>query len=45
MFLSRDLQLNSQKYLCAGCGRHVEKTYANRFRYCEYTGKLKRKLK
>ncbi|CAF0774810.1 unnamed protein product [Adineta ricciae] len=36
---NRDHQLRKQSYLCAGCGRHVEKGYAHRYRYCEYTGK------
>ncbi|CAF1321605.1 unnamed protein product [Adineta steineri] len=36
---NRDNQLRKQSYLCAGCGRHVEKGYAHRYRYCEYTGK------
>ncbi|CAF4628213.1 unnamed protein product, partial [Rotaria magnacalcarata] len=35
----RDSQLKKQGYLCAGCGRHVEKGFAYRYRYCEYTGK------
>jgi hypothetical protein len=33
--------LKKQGDLCAGCGRDVEKGYASRFRYCEYTGKKK----
>ncbi|CAF1127809.1 unnamed protein product [Adineta steineri] len=37
--VNRDSQLKKQGYLCAGCGRGVEKGYAHRFRYCEYTGK------
>ncbi|CAF1028864.1 unnamed protein product [Rotaria sordida] len=37
--VNRDSQLKKQGYLCAGCGRDVEKGYAHRFRYCEYTGK------
>ncbi|CAF3880229.1 unnamed protein product [Rotaria sp. Silwood1] len=37
--VNRDIQLKKQGYLCAGCGRDVEKGYAHRFRYCEYTGK------
>lgn len=36
---SRDAQLRDQHYLCAGCGRHVEKAYARLYRYCEYTGR------
>ncbi|UJR31583.1 hypothetical protein I4U23_019070 [Adineta vaga] len=36
---NREIQLKKQSYLCAGCGRHVEKGYAHRYRYCEYTGK------
>ncbi|CAF1237855.1 unnamed protein product [Rotaria sp. Silwood1] len=36
---NRDSQLRKQGYLCAGCGRHVEKGFAHRYRYCEYTGK------
>ncbi|CAF4174429.1 unnamed protein product, partial [Rotaria sp. Silwood2] len=36
---NRDSQLKKQGYLCAGCGRHVEKGFAHRYRYCEYTGK------
>ncbi|CAF4322124.1 unnamed protein product, partial [Adineta steineri] len=35
--VNRDSQLKKQGYLCAGCGRGVEKGYAHRFRYCEYT--------
>ncbi|CAF1168740.1 unnamed protein product [Adineta ricciae] len=35
----RESQLKKQNHLCAGCGRGVEKGYAHRFRYCEYTGK------
>lgn len=39
MFISsRDDQLKRQGYLCAGCGRHVEKGYDHRYKYCEYTG-------
>lgn len=37
--ISRDTQLKKQDYLCAGCGRAIEKAYASRCRYCEYTGK------
>jgi len=40
---SRDVQLKKQGYLCAGCGRDVEKGYAHRFRYCEYTSNKKKK--
>ncbi len=35
---SRDIQLKQQSYRCPGCGRDVEKGYAHRYRYCEYTG-------
>ncbi|UJR15102.1 hypothetical protein I4U23_002069 [Adineta vaga] len=38
--ISRESQLKKQNHLCAGCGRDVEKGYAHRFRYCEYTGKF-----
>ncbi len=41
---SRDVQLKKQGYLCAGCGRDVEKGYAHRFRYCEYTSNIKTNL-
>jgi run domain Beclin-1 interacting cysteine-rich containing protein len=39
LWFSRDSQLKKQGGLCAGCGRGVEKGYAHRFRYCEYTGR------
>lgn len=32
-------QLKEQNYLCAGCGRRVEKGFVNLYRYCEYTDK------
>ena len=37
-FFSRDAQLKDQRYLCAGCGRRVEKVHISSYRYCEYTG-------
>lgn len=34
------VQLNKQKYRCAGCGMKVSQALASRLRYCEYLGKL-----
>ncbi|GFY56270.1 run domain Beclin-1-interacting and cysteine-rich domain-containing protein [Trichonephila inaurata madagascariensis] len=31
--------MEKQKYRCAGCGMKIEKSYINRFRYCNYFGK------
>ncbi|GIX85184.1 run domain Beclin-1-interacting and cysteine-rich domain-containing protein [Caerostris darwini] len=31
--------MEKQNYRCAGCGMKIEKSYVNRFRYCNYFGK------
>ncbi|GFU73894.1 run domain Beclin-1-interacting and cysteine-rich domain-containing protein [Trichonephila clavipes] len=37
--LSKKDIMEKQKYRCAGCGMKIEKSYINRFRYCNYFGK------
>ncbi|XP_069828259.1 protein associated with UVRAG as autophagy enhancer [Dendropsophus ebraccatus] len=38
-YAKRDVVVESQNYLCAGCGTKVEPRYTNRLRYCDYLGK------
>lgn len=38
-YMKRDEVVESQNYLCAGCGTKVESRYTNRLRYCDYLGK------
>ncbi|XP_056416420.1 protein associated with UVRAG as autophagy enhancer isoform X2 [Hyla sarda] len=38
-YIKRDVVVESQNYLCAGCGTKVEPRYTSRLRYCDYLGK------
>uniref|UniRef100_A0A8C5QMY6 Rubicon like autophagy enhancer n=1 Tax=Leptobrachium leishanense TaxID=445787 RepID=A0A8C5QMY6_9ANUR len=38
-YIRRQVIVESQNYLCAGCGTKVEPSYTNRLRYCHYLGK------
>ncbi|KAM3934862.1 protein associated with UVRAG as autophagy enhancer [Leptodactylus fuscus] len=38
-YATRHAIIESQKYLCAGCGTKVEPNYTSRLRYCDYLDK------